>query len=273
MPLDNFYNIYCIFYNLYNIYCIVLSSFGIATFNIDEITLQSLLKLLKRDKNYCEIKGQILFHGVKSLIIDETLVIGQNICGWIDKWLHQITGKLDVESGGISIMLVVDFAQLLQITDKPQAITDLWDTWDIEVWQLLLSWLKIKVFLPLIRKDLEISWSILKNGDNTLGDWVLYCSHNFSKFNVSFINGTPVRLANTNLFVAENSYSMLMPLNISVYKVVHNSSKAAKLSTGEFGGLQQALQLSVGARVMLLLNFWAEVGLCNGAMGEISEIL
>ena len=90
---------------------------------------------------------------------------------------------------------------------------------------------------------------------------------------MSFINATPVRLANTNLFVAENNYSMLMPLNKSVYKVVHNSSKAAKLSPDEFGGLQQALQLSVGARVMLLLNFWAEVGLCNGAMGEISEIL
>ena len=55
------------------------------------------------------------------------------MCGWIDKWLHQITGKLDVESGGISIILVVDFAQLLQITDKPQAIKDLWDTWYIEV--------------------------------------------------------------------------------------------------------------------------------------------
>ena len=44
MSLDNFYDTYCIFYNLYNIYCIVLSSFGITTFNIDEITLQSFLK-------------------------------------------------------------------------------------------------------------------------------------------------------------------------------------------------------------------------------------
>ena len=75
-----------------------------------------------KDKNYCELKGQILFHEVKLLIIDEILVIGQNMCGWIDKWLRQITGKLDVESGGISIILIIDFAQLLQITDKPQAM-------------------------------------------------------------------------------------------------------------------------------------------------------
>ena len=63
-----------------------------------------------------------MFHEVKLLIIDEILVIGQNMCGGIDKWLRQIIGKLDVESGGISIILIIDFAQLLQITDKPQAM-------------------------------------------------------------------------------------------------------------------------------------------------------
>lgn len=73
----------------------------------------------------------------------------------------------------------------------------------------------------------------LRNGDNTLEDWVLLCSRNVSKlnkFNVSFINTAPVRLASADSVVVENNYSRLMPLNKSVYTIraVHNSSKAAK---------------------------------------------
>ena len=69
-------------------YCIVSSYFGIDTFNINRITLQSLLKLSVRDKNSCQLKRQTLadsqfnFCGVKYLIIDEFSVIGQNIFGW-----------------------------------------------------------------------------------------------------------------------------------------------------------------------------------------------
>ena len=70
----------------------------------------------------------------------------------------------------------------------------------------------------------------LRNGDNTLEDWVLLCSRNVSKFNVSFINTAPVRLASADSVVVENNYSRLMPLNKSVYTIraIHNSSKAAK---------------------------------------------
>ena len=70
-----------------HICCIVSSYFGITTLNIDGITLHLLLKLPKRGKTCCELKGktladlQLKFRGVKSLIIDEYLVIGQNMFG------------------------------------------------------------------------------------------------------------------------------------------------------------------------------------------------
>ena len=41
----------------------------------------------------------------------------------------------------------------------------------------------------------------------------------------------------------------------------------------EFRGMQPVLQLSGGARVMLLLKLWAEVGLCNKAMGEVKRLI
>ena len=37
--------------------------------------------------------------------------------------------------------------------------------------------------------------------------------------------------------------------------------------------MQPVLQLSGGARVMLLLKLWAEIGLCNKAMGEVKRLI
>ena len=86
----------------------------------------------------------------------------------------------------------------------------------------------------------------LRKRENTLEDWTLLCSLNVFKFNVSSINTIPVIPAYTNSVLSENNYSMLILLN-----------------------KQPVFQLSLRARVMLLLNLWAEVGLCNGAMGEV----
>ena len=84
-----------------------------------------------------------------------------------------------------------------------------------------------------------------------------------------------MRPAFTNPVVSENNYSMLMSLNKSVYiiKAAQNSSKAAKLSLNEFGGMQPVFQLSVGARVMLLLNLRTKVDLRNGAMEEVKSLI
>ena len=46
--------------------------------------------------------------------------MGQNMLGWRYRCLLQVTGKLDVQFGGISIILVDDFNQLPPVTDKPR---------------------------------------------------------------------------------------------------------------------------------------------------------
>ena len=54
-------------------------------------------------------------------------------------------------------------------------------------------------------------------------------------------------------------------------KAANNSSEAIKMSTDEFEGLQPVFQLSTRARVIIILNLWAEVCLYNGAMEEVKQ--
>ena len=46
-------------------------------------------------------------------------MLGQRTLAWVDKRLGQATGKLNDPPGGISFMLLRDFAQLLPVGDKP----------------------------------------------------------------------------------------------------------------------------------------------------------
>ena len=87
--------------------CIVTSYFGIAAFNVDGVTLHSLLRLPIRGKYNCDLKGQALaklqetMKEIKYIIIDEFSVIGQQMMGWIDRHLRQASGLMDTTFWGI----------------------------------------------------------------------------------------------------------------------------------------------------------------------------
>ena len=62
---------------------------------------------------------QLRISGKQYLITDEMSLLGQRTLAWVDKRLRQATGKLNDPLGGISVMLLGDFAQLLPVGDKP----------------------------------------------------------------------------------------------------------------------------------------------------------
>ena len=51
------------------------------------------------------------------------------------------------------------------------------------------------------------------------------------------------------------------------------NSTAASTKADDAGGLYPGIFISVGASVMLTSNLWPEVGLCNGAVGRVHQIV
>ena len=48
---------------------------------------------------------------------------------------------------------------------------------------------------------------------------------------------------------------------------------AKKASCDDMSGLEPAIFLSKGAKVMLNMNLWTYVGLCNGATGTVVDLI
>ena len=102
--------------------CILKATAGLAGYNIEGCTLHSALQLPVRNHNNNDLNGTALqrrFSGKQYLITDEMSMLGQRTLAWVDKRIQQATGKLNKPLGGISLMLLGDFAQLPPVGDKP----------------------------------------------------------------------------------------------------------------------------------------------------------
>ena len=53
----------------------------------------------------------------------------------------------------------------------------------------------------------------------------------------------------------------------------HSSEAAKKASADEMSGLEPVVFLAKGAHIMLTMNLWTDVGLCNGATGIVVDFI
>lgn len=75
--------------------------------------------------------------------------------------------------------------------------------------------------------------------------------------------------------VATYNYNKLLELHQPIAQIEgrHSSSVAKAISPEEMCGLVATLFVGREASVMLTMNLWAEVGLCNGATGRVIDIV
>ena len=117
--------------------------------------------------------------------------------------------------------------------------------------------------------------SRLCNGEMSEVDWKLLLTRQPSQVNNIDQFYTATRLFYTNEEVATFNYDSLLQLKQPIAKIEakHSSSKAAKISPQDLYGLEPTLLISKDALVMLTMNLWPAVGICNGATGTVMDII
>ena len=83
------------------------------------------------------------------------------------------------------------------------------------------------------------------------------------------------RLFYSNDQVASYNHDQLIKLKqpVAVVNAYHSSVTAKKISSSDMSGLEPVVFLAKGAKVMLTMNLWPSVGLCNGATGIINDYI
>ena len=248
--------------------CILTGTTGLAGYNIEGCTLHSALQLPVRNHNNNDLQGtalqrlQLRFSGKQYLITDEMSMLGQRTLAWVDKRLRQATGKLNEPLGGISVMLLGDFAQLPPVGDKaiyasPSQSSSLLTQHGHSIYGLFET-----VVMPSenIRQagnnpESEQFRAILlrlRDGQSTQDDWMTLCQRTPQHVNMSDFTDAP-RLYFDKLSVAKYNFEKLKNLGSQIARIsaLHSGRNAKNATSDDAGGLDAVIFLARGAAVML----------------------
>ena len=84
-----------------------------------------------------------------------------------------------------------------------------------------------------------------------------------------------IRLFYDKRSVAKYNIQKLQSLGVPIAKInaIHSDSTAASAKADDAGGLYPVIFLAVSASIMLTANLCPEVGLCNGAVDTVHQIV
>lgn len=264
--------------------CIVLAPTGASAFNIHGVTIHSGLKISVT--SFCQLGGNPLlflekqFKSIRYVFIDEFSMLQQSMMGKIDNRLKQIKA-CDEVMGGLSFFLIGDLAQLPAVMDVA-----VWHpiirgkTFELRnVGYNVYSGIPVSFTLSgTIRQTDRIFANILnnlRNGKISFSDWEILRS----RCDPALINSdefsNSVRLFPTRKAVKSYNISKLCSLGRPICKIksVDVGTRRNSIDPQNVCNLEKFLTLSVGARVMLVVNIWVESGLVNSAIGTVRNII
>jgi hypothetical protein len=275
--------------NLLQNKCAVTATTGKAAFNVQGITIHSLLKLPVGSRGKKDLTGQSLCrlqessNGVEYIIIDEYSILGQVTFGWVDKRCKQATGCNDKVLGGKSFILFGDPGQLPPVADKPLYHAKPSNAVGEQGYQSYSMFDKVIKLTVNQRVQGMSSEQVafrdlllrLRKGESTVDDWKLLLTRQPSAISNLSEFEDATRLFYSNEQVANYNHDQLSKLEHPVAHInaCHSSAIAKKIPAEDMSGLEPVVFLAKGARVMLTMNLWSSVGLCNGATGTIVDFI
>ncbi|XP_057815498.2 uncharacterized protein LOC131029117 [Cryptomeria japonica] len=261
---------------------LVLAPTGVAAFNIQATTIHAGLRIPIREMH--PLTGQSLMtlqeqlKHIKYILIDEMSFLGPKLLLKIDNRLRQaFPNKQHDNFGGVSMILVGDLAQLPPVMDKPIYAShstglSLWHSFTIVI---TLDTIFRQQGASIRQQQFRALLHNLRNAQALQHDWqFLMCQTNATltiqqkkDFNSS------IHLFATNESARLHNRKMLKELNLPV---ALSLAKIAKQTNTEYDTNEQLpleVLLSIDQQVMLIANLWIKVGLVNGAIGLIKQIV
>ena len=115
----------------------------------------------------------------------------------------------------------------------------------------------------------------LRKGESTVDDWKLLLTRQPSNVTDLCDFEDATRLFYCNEQVANYNHEQLTKLDYPIAHISlrHSSALAKKISSDDMSGLESVVFVAKSARVMLTMNLWSSVGLCNGATGTVVDII
>ena len=231
------------------------------------------------------------FKDVHLLLIDEKSMVGMYTLYMIDKRLREIKPENATKPfGGVSVILMGDFAQLAPVKDQPlysksNKITQCQMTGRL----LFKKFRKTMIFDQQMRQIGEDQKQYNKlldrvaNAETTLDDWYLLKTRELTGDGIIppdqqeeiWKNGRKICALNANM--VEYNKQRIRALDAPIAKIKSENKPTTveqfSLKASQAQNLPPIVWLAKGSKVRLTMNIFKKAGLTNGAVGTVVGII